>query len=210
MINNPPTADIWLMTSPTKNGFINVAVSVMKPWYKNTETDENNTPMPKEDAKMIEERPSRADFANKVWWFPVSPLSKDPTMAMDPTQKIRVVTTKPFANPLPAFENLFSKNLPKFSNRPSIFINSPIKLPMTKLKMTSNMSSVFKAIFKPINMTARLMACMTVTWYFFGMPPLNTRPNKLPAIIAKVLTMVPNKLHLLYSGYTILFGYGDR
>jgi len=36
-----------------------------------------------------------------------------------------------------------------------------------------------------------------VTLYFFGIPPLKTRPNILPAIIAMVLTIVPNKLNLL-------------
>jgi hypothetical protein len=54
------------MTAVIKNGFINVDVRVIIPWYIKTDTDENSTPIPKEDAKIMEARPSRADFANKV------------------------------------------------------------------------------------------------------------------------------------------------
>jgi len=32
MINTPPTADIWLTTSGSRNGLINTAAMVMAPW----------------------------------------------------------------------------------------------------------------------------------------------------------------------------------
>ena len=54
------------MTAGIKNGFINDDVRVIIPWYIKTDIDENRTPIPKEDAKIMEKRPSKADFANKV------------------------------------------------------------------------------------------------------------------------------------------------
>jgi hypothetical protein len=57
------------------------------------------------------------------------------------------------------------------------------------------MASVFNAILKPMSMTARLMACIMDTLNFLGIPPLKRSPNRLPAIIATALTMVPNKFN---------------
>jgi hypothetical protein len=54
------------MTGGMRNGFINEAVRVINPWYTNTEIEENNTPMPRVDAKIMEDSPSKADLANRV------------------------------------------------------------------------------------------------------------------------------------------------
>jgi len=47
------------------------------------------------------------------------------------------------------------------------------------------------------------MACIIVTLYFFGIPPLKARPNILPTIIAMVFTIVPNKLNLLENSLNL-------
>ena len=62
-INSPPTADISVTTESIRNCFINEAVIVIKPWYRKTDTEENNTPIPMEDVKAMAEIPSITDFA---------------------------------------------------------------------------------------------------------------------------------------------------
>ena len=66
IIKSPPTEDIWAMTSGIRKGLIYPAASVIVPWYKSTETEENKTPIPMVDENMIAAMPSSVDFAKRV------------------------------------------------------------------------------------------------------------------------------------------------
>lgn len=62
----PPTAFISLIISNVIQFFTKKAILVINPWYKKTGIAENNTLIPREAAKMIEEIPSRTDFAIRM------------------------------------------------------------------------------------------------------------------------------------------------
>ena len=86
IIRIPPTADISSITSGVKKCFKYVAKRTIKPWYIKTAIAEKATPIPNVEANMIEDIPSSKDLAKIVLWSPNSPLSKEPTMAIAPTQ----------------------------------------------------------------------------------------------------------------------------
>ena len=73
------------------------APNVIDPWYTNTVTAENITPIPNEDVKIIDYIPSKIDLVNNVSWFPLNPLSNDPTIAIAPTQNKRLDVINPSA-----------------------------------------------------------------------------------------------------------------
>ena len=69
-INNPPIALIFVITVVLKTPDKIPAPNVIAPWYINTVTAENITPIPKDDVKIIDDIPSKIDLVNKVSWLP--------------------------------------------------------------------------------------------------------------------------------------------
>lgn len=82
----PPTAVISLIISTVIQSFIKNAILVMVPWYINTGMVENKTPIPKEAESIMDDMPSRADFAIKILGLPLIPSSIAPITAIEPTQ----------------------------------------------------------------------------------------------------------------------------
>lgn len=66
IIKSPPAAVTSLITVFVKSPLSDDAASVIIPWYKKTETEDNITPIPRDEEKIIDEIPSSMDFANKV------------------------------------------------------------------------------------------------------------------------------------------------
>ena len=66
IIINPPIAVIWFITVSFKSGFNNEDEIVIEPWYNKTIIEENITPKPRDDAKIIETTPSSRDLTYKV------------------------------------------------------------------------------------------------------------------------------------------------
>ena len=131
-INKLPTAlisDITAVVNTPDNKF---APNVITPWYKKTVIAENITPIPNVEVKIIDDIKSNIDLANKVSWFPFNPLSKDPTIAIAPTQNNKLEDINPSDIDILAlffFLNFPSKKHPNLSIHISISILSPINEP---------------------------------------------------------------------------------
>ena len=82
----PPTPvksfkKIWLI-----KGSKNWAPRKIRPCTIKTGAAANKTPIPMVEANIIEETPSKIDFAIRVSVFPVRPACKGPKIAIEPTQ----------------------------------------------------------------------------------------------------------------------------
>ncbi len=69
-INRPPTADISFKTSGVSKSLTDEANKVIVPWYRKTASAEKPTPMPRVEANIIEDMPSKMDLAKRVLLFP--------------------------------------------------------------------------------------------------------------------------------------------
>ena len=94
-----PTQMISVITAVDKSGSNTKAKSVILPWIIRTGTLDSKTPAPKEEAKRIDVIPSRILLVKSVVLSPVSPLSNEPKIAIEPTQKINHA----LINPCPKF-----------------------------------------------------------------------------------------------------------
>lgn len=65
-IKRPPTADISVMISCVMRLFTKDAPNAIAPSYINTGRDENITPIPMAEEKIMEANPSRTDFASRT------------------------------------------------------------------------------------------------------------------------------------------------
>ena len=109
--------------------------------------------------------PSMTALANRVRWLPASPLSSEPTTAMEPTQNTRLALTKPRAKSPPPADpsaNRASIQRPRDSSRASMASHSPTTPPTTRLRITTGRLSLLRALLPPMRSTHRASPWSTV------------------------------------------------
>lgn len=139
-------------------------------------------------------KPSIVALANNISLSPLSPASIDPSIAIDPTQKIKMAEINPS-------ENLFSSPLINFSfielaksfNFPSRSNSSPIITPSTR-EIIETILLPYMADSIPITKTQRGKNFIIDSWILTG----NFSPIKAPKSprikTAMALTKTPNIL----------------